>query len=178
MKKYFVIGIGYALFFYWACKKEDPPVIIEQPKEFVARSSDFENYRSWPIIAKTKDPHPSLGTSHLSTNPDAYRWIYVKDNATRGADGKFPIGTMIVKEYRKSNGDTINTFYVAMVKRGRSFNPDFGDWEWFHLDPITLKIRLATGGLNAEYRGATLFNNTCNNCHNATKDKDFVFSVK
>ena len=113
----------------------------------------------------------SVSYTHL----DVYK-RQIKDNASKASNGEYPVGTLIVKEYRKTSGDTINTFYVAMAKRGKNFNPGFGNWEWFHIDPITLKIRLAGGGVNAEYRGATLFTNTCNNCHIAAKSKDFVFS--
>lgn len=158
------------------CKKEEE-VIVEE-KEFVARNSDFEGWRNWAIVKKTTDTLllTNSGGAHLSRVPNSQRWIYIKDNVSRAASSEFPVGTIIVKEYRKISGDTINTFYVAMAKRGKNFNPEFGNWEWFQLDPGTLKIRLAGGGVNAEYRGATLFTNTCNNCHVAAKSKDFVFS--
>lgn len=174
MLKYILLsGI---LIILMSCKKEEE-VIVEE-NEFVARNSDFEGWRNWPIVKKTADTSllANSGGAHLSRVPNSQRWVYVKGNASRAADGQYPIGTMIVKEYRKTSGDTINTFYVAMTKRGKNFNPDFGNWEWFHIDPVSLKIRLAGGGVNAEYRGATLFTNTCNQCHVAAKSKDFVFS--
>lgn len=170
-----IIYLGSVLF---SCKKEEVTVVEE--KEFVARSKDFEGYRNWTLVKKTNEKHSSFAaTTHLTNDSDAWRWIYFKDNATRGSDGKYPVGTMIVKEYRKTDGtpiETTNVFYTAMVKRGKGFNPEFGDWEWFHIDPKTLKIRMAGGGVNAEYRGADLFSGSCNSCHNAAKDKDFVFS--
>ncbi len=166
---------------FYACQQDtlDP---IPEEKEFVARNKDFENFRTWTILAKSSEKHPSFAaTTHANNEAGSARWIYVKDNVQRGADGKYPVGTVIVKEYRKADGtpmDITNVFYTAMVKRGKSFNPDFGDWEWFQIDPKTLKIRVAAGGVNAEYRGADLFSNSCSNCHNGAKDKDFVFSAK
>ena len=174
MKKYILITS--LLFAFSFCKKEEN--IIVEEKEFVARNSDFEGWRNWTIVKKTTDTAllANSGGAHLSRVPNSQRWVYIKDNASKATNGEYPVGTLIVKEYRKTSGDTINTFYVAMAKRGKNFNPGFGNWEWFHIDPITLKIRLAGGGVNAEYRGATLFTNTCNNCHIAAKSKDFVFS--
>lgn len=177
MKKTIVSTSLLAYFFivFMSCKEE---VVVEE-KEFVARNKDFEGYRNWSLVKKTNEKHASFAaTTHLNNEADAWRWIYIKDNASRGADGKYPVGTIVVKEYRKADGtaiETANVFYTAMVKRGKGFNPEYGDWEWFQLDPKSLKIRVAGGGVNAEYRGADLFSNTCNNCHNAAKTNDFVF---
>jgi hypothetical protein len=184
MKKNFVLTVFTFLTILsisHSCKKETitTPVVVEE-KEFVARNSDFDGYRNWTVLKKTNEKHPNFdASSHLNNNSTLQRWIYVKDNQKPDANGQYPVGTMIVKEYRKLDGtafDSTNVFYTAMVKRGKKFNPTFGDWEWFHIDPKTLKIRIAGGGVNAEYRGADLFNNSCNNCHNAVKSGDFVFT--
>lgn len=157
-----------------SCRNDDEEEIVE-PADLNATNQDFLNFANWTLVTKTNGSTSGLGAAHSANDPTAFRWIYIKDNKTRKADGTFPVGTILVKEFRNADGTLKTTNPVAMVKRAKGFNAQAGDWEWFTLDRTTGNIgkNASTG---AELRGANLGNGSCNNCHNGAKDKDFVFS--
>jgi hypothetical protein len=148
-----------------SCKDDEE----ESAPEFVASSSDFSGFRSWTQVATHQGPSPSLGEAHHGNDATVTRTIYVKNNQERGSDGKFPVGTLVVKETKK-DGATIEM--TAMVKRGNNFNPENNDWEWFMLNGDGT-IMTASG---SEMRGAKLMDGMCGACHSQVKSKDFVFS--
>ena len=145
-----------------SCKDDEE----DESPEFVASSSDFADFRSWTQVAVNQGPSPSLGAAHHGNDETVTRTIYVKNNLARNADGKFPVGTLIVKDTKDGAGNTIEM--TAMVKRGNNFNPDNNDWEWFMLN---------MDGTAIADRGAGLMGGMCGMCHGAgAKNKDFVFS--
>jgi hypothetical protein len=148
-----------------SCKDDEE----ESAPEFVASSSDFSDFRSWTQVATHEGPSPSLGEAHHGNDETVTRTIYVKNNQERGSDGKFPVGTLVVKETKK-DGATIEM--TAMVKRGNNFNPENNDWEWFMLNEDGT-IMTASG---SEMRGAKLMGGMCGACHSQVKSSDFVFS--
>ena len=142
----------------------------ESSPEFIASSNDFANFRSWTEVTTNQGPSQSLGEAHKGNDETATRTIYIKDNQDRNADGKFPVGTIIVKDTRDANGNTIEV--TALVKRGNNFNPDNNDWEWFMLNADGTIIT----DQGSEMRGAKLMGGMCGACHSQVKNKDFVFS--
>lgn len=142
----------------------------ESKPEFIASSSDFANFRSWTEVTTNEGPSPTLSTAHQGEVQNTTRTVYIKDNQNR-VDGRFPVGTIIVKDTRDANGNTVEV--TAMVKRGGdNFNPDNNDWEWFMLN--------ADGTIMSDQgtvmRGAGLMGGMCGMCHGAVKSNDFVFS--
>lgn len=136
--------------------------------EFVAQDADFAGFSGWtkaagPITGVGPNPS-SIGSAHDSGDSTISRTIYIKDNAVRGSDGQFPIGTILVKAHTKAGAMVGGT---AMVKRGSSFNPSVKDWEWFIL---TASGSIMTRG------GAEVLGGACNSCHTVASSKDFVFS--
>lgn len=152
--------------FIQSCKEDKE----ESSPEFVAGSSDFNDFRTWTEVAVNKGPSPSLGEAHHGNNADATRTIYFKDNQERASDGRFPVGTLVVKETKDAAGNTIEV--TALVKRGNNFNPDHNDWEWFMLNPDgTIKV-----DAGVTFRGAKLMDGMCGACHTQAKSDDFIFS--
>ena len=168
----FVISI---LIIYLSCKKE-PNMTLSDPtvnKEFIADNSTFKDYLQWNRLVERTGPDASLGIFHNVDVPNLIRRVYVKDNALP-SNGQYPVGTIIVKEYRKADGTLSDFDQLAMVKReGKNFNTAFNGWEWFRLDHTSLNIAVIDG---VTIRGSILGNNVCNNCHLLVKSKDFVFT--
>ncbi len=137
--------------------------------EFVASDSDFAAYTKWTLVDRVSGPSETLQGAHQSSNPDITRTIYIKANADRTDNGKFPVGTILVKQYTDKAGNI--TGGAGMVKRGGEFNKDFGGWEWFNLDLKNGKIAVNASG--AQTRGAI---GACNACHAKTATDDYVFT--
>ena len=137
--------------------------IFRHPSEFIATAADFSDYTSWALIDDRNDANPLLdGMAHGATEDGSVRKVYKRQlfaNPDTEAQG-YPIGTMFAKEVTL-NGEVIEI--TGMVKRGSDFNPDYGSWEWFMLDPDTLDIMTDVDGNIA--RGANLMNGMCNGCH-------------
>ena len=141
----------------------------QNKSEYVANDADFANYTKWTLVDRVSGPSESLQNAHLANDPNATRSIYIKDNADRTDDGKFPVGTTLVKHYTNKDGKLLGG--VGMVKRGAGFNKEFGGWEWFVLNVSTGKIAINASG--AQSRGAIA---GCNQCHAKTADNDYVFT--
>lgn len=152
--------------------------VFSHQSEFVAQSSSFENYQTWPLIDDRNDANPRLdGMAHGADIPGSSRRVYKKQlyaNPDTVAQG-YPIGTILVKEVI-NDGEIVEV--TAMVKRGSDFNDGHGHWEWFMLMPGTGEIMADDNG-NLK-RGADLMEGMCNGCHfaaNTTSGEgiDFVF---
>ncbi len=136
---------------------------------YIAQNEDFSNFSKWTLVDKVSGNSDLTQGAHLSDNPNTTRTIYIKNNADRTDNGKFPIGTTLVKQYTDKSNTLLGA--TAMVKRGAGFNPDGGGWEWFVLDVTTGKIALEANG--AQTRGAIA---KCNQCHTKTAENDYVFT--
>jgi len=152
-----------------SCKKDDPAPTPAAPAEFIADDNTFAGFTSWTQTSTKLGKDPSLGEAHAGNDSTTVRKIWIKDNKNR-ENGKFPIGTLIVKHSKNASG-TVD-MYTAMVKRGNNFNPNNNDWEWF---VITADGKIAKDGSNV-MRGANLMNGMCGGCHSGAKDKDYVFT--
>jgi hypothetical protein len=89
--------------------------------------------------------------------------LYVNALAKRAIEhdqGRFPTGTVIVKEKLK-HGNSLNGM-GGMVKRAPGFDPANGDWEYFY------------AGQSGGFASGRLSN--CISCHAQAKSKDYVFS--
>lgn len=171
----FFLFISALLFTCISCKKESTPptpVPVKHP-EFIADDNTFTGYDKWTLLAERTGKDPLLGIFHNVDVPGLIRKVYIKDNAQR-VNGQYPVGTIIVKEYRNANGTLADFDQLAMVKRGgATFNTAFNNWEWFRLDRTNTKIAVIGGVI---IRGGTLGDNACNNCHSGVKNKDLVFT--
>jgi cytochrome c553 len=137
--------------------------------EFIAGNDDFANFSKWTFVDKVNGTSENIKDAHLAENPNASRTVYVKNNADRTDNGKFPVGTALVKIYTDKSNKPLGA--TGMVKRGGGFNKEFGGWEWFVLDANTGKIALDEKGNPT--RGAIAM---CNQCHAKTAENDYVFT--
>jgi len=155
-----------------SCKEEDDTNTPNLPvaQEFIADSNSFSSFMSWPIGATNQGPDPALGTAHAGNDSTVTRTVYFKNDQNR-VNGKFPVGTIIVKHSTNLSG-SVNEF-TAMVKRGNNFNPSKGDWEFFMLNS---NGSIAVDGSGMPMRGANLMNGMCGGCHAGASNKDYIFS--
>jgi cytochrome P460 len=157
-----IISLGFV-----ACSDDDDDNVITPSQEFVADASSFAGFKSWnQPIGPHRGPDPAeIGSAHGADSMSIQRFIYINDeNATRGADGNFPNGTIFIKQVVHDDGTIIAT--TVMAKRGGDFNTAHRGWEWFLLKE--------DGSIDA--RGADLFGGACNSCHEQNASKDYVWA--
>lgn len=162
--------VSFGMILNQSCKK-DKNEPTPQPTEFVADNNSFKDFMTWPMQATFNGPDPLLGAmAHGNNDSTVVRHVYFKNGQNR-VDGKYPIGTIVVKHSTNTAG-TINEL-TAMVKRGNGFNPNAGDWEFFMLKPDGT-IASDTSGM--VMRGANLMGGMCGSCHGGASGKDYIFS--
>ena len=114
-------------------------------------------YRGWiklnaePIPPRDSDPHN--GTKNVF----ASRRV--------GGNGRFPNGTVVVKEATRPGADFIGL--VAIMRKQRGADPAHNDWVFVE---YTREAANARFGLQAE--GAV-----CYGCHVGAADRDYVFTL-
>lgn len=150
----------------------DDPVVPPAASEFIAKNSDFANYKTW---AKTTaqlsglDPSGLLKGAHEEADTSFKRNVYISNASATITSGNYPVGTIIVKHMKSPSKD----LGMAMVKRGGAFNPTHKGWEWLVL---TADGTIEKDAAGAESRGANLMGGMCNGCHSAVSTKDYVFT--
>ena len=138
---------------------------------FIAETSDFTGFHSWPSIAITIDIAP--GDSHIN----GPRHVFF-NHAPPAGSTEFPVGTILVKE--TDPGPVTARTVFASVKRGGDFDPTGDvDWEWFSLQ------NLADGTEGILWRGpgpasGGVYGNGalggCNACHGSAMATDYVLT--
>jgi len=140
------------------------------PQEFIADNTTFSSFAGWAVGGTFHGANPSLGgMAHGGNDTSVTRVVHFKDDQNR-VNGKFPTGTLVVKQSTSPAGMNEIT---AMVKRGNNFNPNAGDWEFFMLTPTGTIATDANGGV---MRGANLMDGMCAGCHKGASAKDYIFS--
>jgi hypothetical protein len=114
-------------------------------------------YRSWtklngrPIPPRDADPHN--GTKNVFASKRV------------GANGRFPNGTVVVKEAKRPGADFIGL--IAIMRKQRGADPEHNDWVFVE---FTREAANARFGFQAE--GAV-----CYGCHVGAQDTDYVFTL-
>ena len=170
MKKRFVIlpllSVFITLIFFQACTKTS-----SQPQEYIADSTSFKNFSSWPLQSTKHGPDPLLmAMAHANNDSTVVRDKYFK-NGQNAVNGKYPTGTIVVKHSYNPKG-TVNEF-TGMVKRGNNFDAAHNDWEYFVLKPDGT---IMTNTYGMIMRGANLMGGMCVSCHGGASGKDYIFS--
>ncbi|MFN3821473.1 MAG: cytochrome P460 family protein [bacterium] len=157
------------------CSKDDGPPTRADDTGFEATIQDFQNYAAWPKIDYTVYPVNSsiLGAAHEGNVPTRVREIWMKTTGSPN-DPTYSRGTIIVKETHGWTNGGEKTWpemggLLAMVKRGGTFNPTGGGWEY---------LMLSNDGRQILARGANLMDGMCMSCHSlatGSVGKDFVF---
>lgn len=139
-----------------------------EPVEVVKNLDDFKNYTTWRLVRTLLGPDPFLGGAHGGGT--FFRSIYMSPADAKLVNGRFPAGTVFLKELRTNNNGNpgeITDALTVMVKRGGRFSPDGNGWEYFMTD-TALTQSMMRGGSDT----------MCFGCHSAAKDLDFVFSAE
>ena len=136
---------------------------------YVTQLADIESQK-WSKVYKqpiTGDRFGELAEAHLG--PEGFRVVYInsigKAVSMGKADFPYPVGTFVMKATFENAGGTMGDLaaYTIMVKRGDSYDPVNGNWEYLLFNPE--KEVMAHGKLEM-----------CIDCHAAVADKDYVFS--
>jgi hypothetical protein len=126
-----------------------------QPKAPPGVPRYVAGYRSWfklndaPIPPRDSDPH--FGTKDVFASE-------------RRRDGRFPVGTVVVKEATRPGAGFIGL--IAIMRKQRGADPEHNDWVFVE---YTRDARNAAFGEQAA--GAV-----CWSCHVGALDRDYVFT--
>ena len=114
-------------------------------------------YRSWPRLNRRPIPPKASDAHHGVKN------VYASN---RIRAGRFPFGTVVVKEITRPGSDFVDVVAVMQKVRGRA--PRDNDWvmvEYIRSSPRTRFGTLAAGRL-------------CLSCHVRAKENDYVFTQR
>jgi hypothetical protein len=117
---------------------------------FVAGYRDWAKLNGAPIPPRDSDPH--YGTKDVFASKE------------RLANGRFPVGTVVVKEATRPGADFIGL--IAIMRKQRGADPEHNDWVFVE---YTREAADATFGEQAA--GAV-----CWSCHVGARDLDYVFT--
>jgi hypothetical protein len=127
-------------------RPEAPPGV----PRFVAGYRDWRKLNDEPIPPRASDPHN--GTKNVFASK------------SRRANGRFPPGTIVVKEATRPGDDFVGL--IATMRKVRGADPAHDDWVFVE---YTREGRNDRFGLQAE--GAV-----CWSCHMGALDRDYVFT--
>ena len=138
---------------------------------FIAFAPDFAGFDSWTSF--DLGPVDDDGIATVGT-----RRAYINRIPPPGS-AAFPIGTILVKTIAADTLAPGQTF--AMVKRGGAYNVQGAiGWEWFELTHgVTPAPVIQWRGITPPAGGAyadcpDVVGGSCNTCHQAASDNDFV----
>lgn len=141
---------------------------------------EIAGYRDWFKVNPTPEVMQAR-TAVLCAAPTAGNRIYGPDNPhhekyitvyvnpvgrtamMEQAKPSFPEGSVIVKEKLPDKSSQTPELLTVMIKRGKGFNNESGDWEYLVVDGSGTKVE-AQGKLE-----------NCQGCHQAIPQKDYVF---
>ena len=139
-------------------KHQHAPFNSDSAGQYIATKASLMDYTQWTVTDYALDnSNPLLAMAHESAKEVYSRQVFENEKASMqtGTDTYMP-GSIIAKEvFTTIDGDKSFAGIFAMIKRGGTFNPDHGAWEWMILD----------GQSNVLERGSNLKDGGCNNCH-------------
>jgi hypothetical protein len=120
--------------------------------KFIAGYKDWPKLNDQPIGPRDSDPH--LGTKN----------VYASE--AQQANGRFPNGTIIVKEATRPGKDFIGL--LATMRKQRGADPEHNDWVFVEY------TREAGNEAFSELARGTV----CWSCHVGAAESDYVFTVE
>ena len=117
---------------------------------FVAGYRDWAKLNDAPIPPRDSDPHN--GTKDVFASRE------------RLANGRFPAGTVVVKEATRPGADFIGL--IAIMRKQRGADPEHNDWVF-----VEYTREAANTAFSEQAAGAV-----CWSCHVGARDLDFVFT--
>jgi hypothetical protein len=117
-------------------------------------------------------PTPTRRRKPKETHADdasTFGVVYVNDVAratmASAQPGKFPTGSIIVREKLARADDAQPQLVAVMLKRAPGFNPKAGDWEFLMVNGALTKIQ------ERQKQGS------CLACHATQRARDFIFQT-
>jgi len=171
-----LVGIA-TLAAYFRTQPSSNAAVLSSPDKSV---KEIAGYRDWFKVNRTPEVMQSR-TALLCAAPTAGNRIYGPDNPhhekyitvyvnelgrpamMEQAKPSFPEGSVIVKEKLPDKSSQTPELLTVMIKRGKGFNNESGDWEYMVVDGSGTKVE-AQGKLE-----------NCQGCHQANQQKDYVF---
>lgn len=136
------------------------PVFVNPELAMLCRGASQKEVEE---AAKTLGPH-----AHTSVR------IFMNEQAADAFKQKlqsYPIGSIVVKEKQglqywgasgwREKGSKTHSGVGGMIKRGKGFDPDHGDWEYFYFEE---PAKVESGKIAS-----------CVQCHAGAAEKDYVF---
>jgi hypothetical protein len=129
---------------------EPPPRAPRGIPGFVAGYSAWHKLNDAPIPPRDADPHNGTKDVYVSRE--------------RRAGGRFPDGTIVVKEAARPGADFIGL--IAIMRKERGADPEHGDWSFVEYTRDAAGARFALQASGA----------VCWSCHVGARDRDWVFT--
>jgi hypothetical protein len=126
---------------------------------YVTSVDDFSGYKGWMKVNDepiTGDSTGALGPAHEGAT--GFRDVFINHKGS----APFEVGTILVKESRKTRGGDITSLTV-MVKRAGGYDPANRNWEYVMTSPA----------FDVAAQGKV---DMCIGCHTAAADTDYVFT--
>ena len=84
-----------------------------------------------PYAALCKYPHAA---AEQSPHDSSYIHVYMNVpgiNALNTGMTNYPVGTIVLKEKKRTPEQMIPSLFTGMIKREKGYHPEAGDWEFF-----------------------------------------------
>jgi hypothetical protein len=137
-----------------------PSIVITS----VAWSSGAQRLPGVPAYAQNYKRFPKLNRRPIriaaTAHPSSFRNVYVSKRRAR--NGRYPYGTLIVKEGVTSGRVTL----IAVMRKLRGANPRYNDWRFIEW------TRPGSG----RFSKVAAPESVCTGCHQMARSNDFVFT--
>jgi hypothetical protein len=134
-----------------------PPAPTPRPKPPPGTPAFVAGYRSWPKLNQApippRDSDPHEGTKNVYAS-----------KRKRG-DGRFPNGTIVVKEAARPGADFIGL--IAVMRKRPGADPEHNDWVFVEFTREEESARF----------GETASGAVCWSCHVGAQESDYVFTA-
>jgi hypothetical protein len=175
-----LIGIGlfvsYSAIESLSSAAQPPATPLAKPAKEIAGYQSWSKANQEPVrmadrvaLLCSAPSSPTAARINGEQNPHTNKYITVYvNNIGRQAmleekNPAFPEGSVIVKEKLAERSSPSAELLTVMIKHGKGFNPDSGDWEFMVVDGA---------GTTVQARGKL---ESCQACHTAQPKTDYVF---
>ena len=137
-----------------ATQQQPPPK--PKPKALPGLPAYTAGYTKWMRLNGKPVPPRESGDAHLGTKR-------VFASKKRGASGRFPDGTIVVKEAQRPGKDFIGL--IAVMRKERGADPEHGDWRFVEYTREGAKDRFEL----------TARDSVCWSCHAGARQTDYLW---
>jgi hypothetical protein len=127
-----------------------------KPKALPGLPRFTAGYRDWTKLHRDTIPPRPSGDAHLGTKR-------VFASKKRRPNGRFPYGTIVVKEAERPGADFIGL--IAIMRKERGFDPAHNDWQF---------VEYTREGPRARF-GLAARDDVCWSCHVGAQETDYLW---